>query len=172
MLGPGEKRRENIDPNATLSTRASISSSVGNPSTLRYTKTVSTSPPKRPSSGWRVEAVLRAHGDVPDRGEEISSLSRRSPSSRTPRRPGPTPPEPLPLIRTTASTGLYPWWGGVGKHVHPSPRAATSFSGVSLETSSTYAPDRFRRDRFHKSSVAALCRTCAVAGARSPPVHS
>ena len=74
-----------MDPHATLSTGASMSSPVGNSWTLRYTKTVSPSPPKRPSSGWRVEAVIRAHGGVPDRGggdllpiEKVSVLKNAS----------------------------------------------------------------------------------------------
>src|SRR5919112_2946819 len=84
MLGPGEKRRENIDPNATLSTRLHILprrqllDAQVHKNGLHLT-------PKRPSSGWRAEAVLRAHGDVPDRGggdllpiEKVSVLKNAS----------------------------------------------------------------------------------------------
>lgn len=51
MPGLGEKRRESIGPDSTLSTRLSMSFPGGSSSTLSHTKTVFVSPSKRPSSG-------------------------------------------------------------------------------------------------------------------------
>ena len=51
MPGLGEKRRESIGPDSTLSTRLSMSFPGGSSSTLSHKKTVFVSPSKRPSSG-------------------------------------------------------------------------------------------------------------------------
>src|SRR3954447_19490160 len=73
ISAPAPKRRENTDPDPTLSKRASMSSTPGKPSTLRYTKIVSSDPLKRLVSrgGDRVFSALTLTSWMP--GEKISS---------------------------------------------------------------------------------------------------